>query len=237
MPGSPPIDGEALRRDLEWIGDYNGRLWGRLEEYWQAESEHVQVMGDAHVGTFLLSRAYQCLFLETVGLLNRLGPSASRGVSVPFYTRNFVPRLVHQFRQSCGADLLATHGYPLQAMANLRNLADDLLLTSAAMQRLTNFFELEGYDPKDAPDLVRAKKRRKETERNLWPILTGSKSGLSPEAVKNLRLWNDMFDLEVHGARLSYTTVVSWIQGKAPLDVYPHYNQSAAVMFINAYAK
>ena len=226
------IDPDAFQRDLEAVAEFNGVPFGRVECYWQAESEHVHEMRSQNSGTLLLFRALQSLFLETVELFNAFSTCGSGGPELTFYTR-FVPRLVHTFQQLCASELAATHGYPMPAYTILRNTFDHLILISAAMQSLTDFFKIEGSDPHLRLSLNEARKLRVATERDVRKKMTGKESGLSENTITKLRLWDALFDFEVHGAKLSFATAIGWVQGNAPLHVYPKYQVDAVSMYSN----
>jgi len=229
---SQPLEPGAFTRDVESVADFEGTPFGRLELYWEAESRHVEEMRYWQAGPIMVARASLCLYLETVEHLNRGADAVPPDTKLTFYSR-FVPKLLTCFHQLCGADLLATHGYPLQAYAQLRNTFEHLLLISAAMQGLSDFFQLEGYDISEPYDVQKARKKRLKCQREVREAMAGSKSGLSPKSIEDLRLWIDLFNLEVHGSKLSFTAAIGWIQGNEPLTVYPKYQQLPATMYGN----
>ena len=129
------VDKVAFKRDLESIIDAQ-----RLRDYQESVSRHVERMRSEKLSTFLLIEAFQSLFLETYGLLGTLWTPACAELQLPFYKRDFVPRTVHTFQQLCATALAASHGYPLPAYTILRNTFDQLVLISAVMQGITDFF-------------------------------------------------------------------------------------------------
>jgi hypothetical protein len=227
------VDRDAFWRDINTIASDNGVPFGRLQPYWQAESDHVQMMRSNNAGTLGVARAFQCLFLESVELLNVSSMQPHTMPQLTFYKRNFVPHMVTVFQQLCASDLMATHGYPLFAFAMLRNTYDHLVLIAAAMHQITDFFKIEGSIPGKTPFDRDSRTVRKKTEQGVRRKMTGQDSGMSAETIKNLKLWNDIFDSEVHGARFSHSIALGWIQGKERLPVHPEYRVQFAALYGN----
>jgi len=226
------IDPEAFQKDLESISNCHGIPFGRLEEYWQAETDHVYSMRSSNAGTLLLIRAFQSMFLEAVELTNVNSIQSTASPSLPFFTR-FLPKFVHVFHQLCASELAATHGYPLPAYTILRNVFDQLVLLAASMLRLTDLNKADGYDPNIEYSPNSAKTLGIKNERAVRRKMLGKESGLSNETVNHLKIWDALFDFEVHGARLSLTTAIDWINGNGALQVYPHYNSSSVTTYSN----
>jgi len=101
------------------------------------------------------------------------------------------------------------------------------------MHGLSDFFKLEGYEIDKPYDMNEARKLRLKEEKAVREQMIGKKSGLSENTLHNLKLWNDLFDLEVHGSKFSLGTAMGWIQGNEPLPVYPEYNAMTSTMFAN----
>jgi hypothetical protein len=76
----------------------------------------------------------------------------------------FVPRLAHGFQSLCGAERVAICGYPYHAYTLLRNTFDSVALTSAALQKIADFYSIEGVTPGKPLEVVAVKKLRKHTE-------------------------------------------------------------------------
>jgi len=224
------IDPEAFQRDLETVAMYDGELLGRVNRYWHSELEYVNDIRQHFFGTLLLFHSFQSLFLETVALLNQ---QQECKFPLPFYMR-FVPKLVHTFHQLCASELIATHGYPMPAYTLLRNTFDQIILISAALQGITDFFKIEGSNPPHSFSMSESKKIRKQNEYQIRRMMTGSTSGLSKETIERIKLWDSLFDLETHGAHLSLGLEMNWIQGReAALHVHPKFNTQPAAMYIN----
>lgn len=154
-------DKEAFLRDIESISEYNGIPFCRLEMYWESESKHLQIMRSQNGEALMLFRAFQCHFLEVPELLKTMWTSTCSQIILPFYKRNFIPNLLSAFRQLCASELAATHGYPMPAYTILRNVFDQLILISAAMQGITDFYKIEGCQLKKQLTEKESKKLRK----------------------------------------------------------------------------
>lgn len=226
------IDPEAFRRDLEAVADEDGVPFGRLKRYRHSECRHIQEMQSQNLGTLLLFRAFQSLFLETPELINTMWTSECAQAQLTFYTR-FVPKLLNAFHHLSASELAARHGYPLPAYTILRNAFDHLVLISAAMQGITDFYKIEGSAQGNNLPARDARKLRVDIERYVRRMMTGAESGLTENSIEKLQLWDDLFDLEVHGANLSFSTAIGWIQGNEPLHIHPEYQPVAVSLYAN----
>ncbi|MBA2350917.1 MAG: hypothetical protein H0V78_03740 [Burkholderiales bacterium] len=143
-------------------------LFDEEEKYGQAILQYK--------GYLALSDAFKCFFLESVELLNtECRPKVKTPLS-EFYPL-FVPRLAHSFQSLCGAERVAIRGYPYHGYALLRNLFDNLVLTSAALQKITDFYSIEGIHPAKPFDPNAFRKLRKATEFAVRQKMTGDQSG------------------------------------------------------------
>jgi len=187
-------------------------------------------------GYLALSDAFKCVFLETIELLNtacwsKLTSPLSENYAI------FIPRLSHSFLSLCGAERAAILGYPLLAYTSLRNIFDNVVLTSAAVQKFTDFYAIEGIDPKQPIDPKKILRVRKNTEFGVREIMTGKRSGLSNVCIDELAKWDALFDYETHGARLSLISTKDWMTGKAPLPALPRYRKQEFALFVNRYCE
>lgn len=220
---------------LEAISEYKGTPYGRAHLVFEAEDEYAAAILK-YQGYLALSDAFKCCFLETVELINtECGPKVKQQLSEHY--ASFVPRVSQSFRSICGAERLATRGYPYQAYTLLRNIFDNAVLTSAALQKITDFYSIEGVTPNQDFDPIEAKKLRKKTEFAMRKVMTGHKSGLTASTITELEQWDALFDLETHGARLSATTAMNWMKGQGGLPVLPKFDESAFAMFMNRYTE
>lgn len=200
------------------------------------EEQKYNSLAHQYSGHFALSNAFQCFFLETIELVNtHCIPKISAPIS-DFYGF-FVPRMMHAFHSLCGTERVATSGYPLLAYTVLRNVFDNLILFSAALQKFTDFYSIEGLMPGIPPNVGSVKRLRKQTEQTVRLKMTGIQSDLKSETRDALEKWDMMFDWEVHGARLSLVRAQEWLKGTGPLSVTPRFVEKEFGLFMNRYCE
>lgn len=230
---------EEFVKRLDAISESEGIPYRRVHFLLRQEQKYKEAVLP-YKGYFALSNAFKCFFLETVERIN----TDSRGkITAPiseFYAM-FVPRMAHGFQSLCGAERVATWGYPFHAYTLLRNTFDTLVLTSASLQKITDFYSLEGVEhekPSGQPlDIIAIQKRRKNTEHEVRRKMTGRQSNLTSETLDALNKWDMLFDFEVHGARLSLGETQGWMQGTEPLPVTPQFKEIPFGMFMNRYCE
>ncbi|MBS0251583.1 MAG: hypothetical protein JSR78_11040, partial [Proteobacteria bacterium] len=149
----------------------------------------------------------------------------------------FVPRLAQCFRTLCGAERISLRGYPYEGYTLLRNAFDSLVLLSAALQGVADFYSVEGLHPNGSFDPIKTKKLRKATERNVAKMMTGEESNLSTSARSEFAKLNDMYDWETHGGRLSLTQAIDWMKGQSSLSVVPEFSEKSVALFFNRYSE
>jgi hypothetical protein len=226
---------EDFVKRLDSISENDGIPYGRAHLLFDEEQKHQEAILQFK-GYLALSDAFKCFFLETVELINTdCRPRVTAPLS-EFYAI-FVPRLAHNFQSLCGAERVAICGYPYHAYTLLRNIFDNLTLTSAALQKLTDFYSIEGVEPGKTVDIAAVKKLRKNTEHSVRRKMTGSESGLTQQTLDELTKWDALFDFEVHGARLSLAATQGWMKGVEPLPVLPRFEAMQFAMFMNRYCE
>ena len=226
---------DEFQRQLEIVSTYNGVPFGRVQLLFQEEEKHEVAMLQFH-GHMALSDAFKCVFLEATELLNTVSRPKIKRPLTEFYGL-YSARVAHNFQSLCGAERVAIRGYPLLAYTSLRNVFDNLLLSSAAMQRLTDFYAIEGLERDEPFDRVKAAKLRKTTEFSVRRHMTGQQSGLSADVIDELKKWDALFDIETHGARLSLSGALGWLKGTEPLPVLPRFNEQHLAVFMNRYSE
>jgi len=229
------ISPEEFIKRLESISDYMGSAYGRVRLLFEEEEKHEQAILQ-YKGYRALSDAFKCFFLETVELANtECRPKIKTRLS-EFYGL-FIPRLAHNFQSLCGAERVALRGYPLHGYTLLRNTFDNIVLTSAALQKFTDFYSVEGITPGKPVVFDAIRKLRKTTEFAVRLKMTGKQSGLSQETREELAKWDSLFDYETHGARLSFAQTQGWLKGAEPLPILPKHSERASAIFINRYCE
>jgi hypothetical protein len=225
---------------LEKMSFNNGVAYGRAYQFFHKEEEYAKNVADSFNGYITLTDSFKCLFLESFELINQEAIGKTIEPLSEFYGL-FIAKLIQNFQSLFAAERTAIRGYPLQAYTLLRNIYDNLLLTSAALQGITDFYAIEGVDPKKPLDwnssaiskTIRNQRKKVETDVSLQMV--GLKSGLSDSTISELRQWDEMFNYEVHGARLSLSTTTGWIKGTEPLHLIPSFNSKQFTLFVCRY--
>lgn len=162
MSNLSPADFEKrLQGITEQCGD------GTLGMLYRAEAAYMNGVKQKLSGFVALSHAFAATSLDT---FQRLSAEAVGKVKTPL--SEHYPLLLPRLLQACtvvrASFVTASNGYPMQAYTSLRNTFDDNVMTSAAVQKLTTFYDIEGLDltqqPMEgqAPDMKAVGARRKK---------------------------------------------------------------------------
>jgi len=143
------------------------------------------------------------------------------------------------FRAFRAAESLATRGYPLDAYALLRNVAEKAICIGAVADGITSFPKLAGTEgmPRDQKwspeDVKRIRKARKKEERRIQSSMYGANSCLSAETIHELRHWDDMFDRQVHGSTFSmFGEIGRWMfEAGKPFSLGPVHDDDGSAMY------
>ncbi len=227
---------EEFRAALKAISFHEGVPFGRLEALDMREAQHRRDVSGQLGGYLDLSGAFKCFFIETVDLVNTDVQAKWKGQVAEFYPF-LIARMAHSFRSLRGAECAAISGYPFSAFTILRNIFDDLVLTSAVLQKHTDLNSILGIVPGQQFEESVAKKRAVREEFRVRELMTGAKSGLSEETRDELMKLNKLFDFEVHGARLSLAAVGDWIRGTKPIPIVPMFDPKHFAVFMNRYVE
>jgi hypothetical protein len=209
--------GEMQKR-LDAISNDNGIPYGRVHELFDAEKAYG-LKAIKFQGYLSLSDAFKSLFLETAELFNsHIAPRIKAPLSE--YHAMFFPRLFYAWQSLCGFERLALHGYPLQAYSGIRNIFDTVQALSAALQGFVDFYAIEGLVSGQTFDVAQMKKLRRRTEQEVSLLMSGSKSGLSQATIDELAVWDNLFNYEVHGGRLSLANAQGFMMGQERLPTF-----------------
>ena len=226
---------ENFIKRLNDISKYDGMPYGRVNLLIEEEEKHAQAILQ-YEGYLALSNSFKCFVLETIELLNKeCFTKLTTPMSEPYAV--FIPRLTHSFLSLCGSEKASINGYPYQGYTQLRNVFDDMVLISAALQNITDIYSIEGIEPGKPIDPSAMKKMRIGTEFEVRRKMTGTKSGLSQQTINELSKLDALFDYETHGARLSLAQSMKWMKGLASLPILPKFNKSAFTMFLNRFCE
>ncbi len=217
---------------------YEGKPYARVFMIHESEAKYGMAAAKFS-GHLSLSDGFKACFLEAVELLNTHCRPLLKTPLSEFYPQ-LLPRLVNAWHTLCGAERAALSGYPRPAFTTLRNVFDDNVLTSAALQKVTDFYRIEGIDPNDKSgkiDPIAIKKARMDNEYEVRRVMTGWKSGLHPTVVEELIKLDQLYDLEVHGGRLSLTDATGFMKGTEPLRIVPAFSEGSWALFMNRFAE
>jgi len=204
---------EEFVKRLQKISESDGSPYGRLRLITEEEKKYNSSVLQ-YTGHFALSNAFKCFFLETVELIGAYcRPRVT--APVPEFYGLFVPRMVHAFHSLWGTERVAINGYPLLAYTVLRNVFDNLILASASLQKVADFYRVEGIERGKPLNIKSMKTLRKRTEHEVRLKMTGKLSELTQKTRDELEKWDMMFDWEVHGARFSLIRAQEWLKGTA----------------------
>lgn len=229
---------EEFQKRLKDAFEYDGKPFGRVFMIHESEGEYA-LEAAKFSGHLSLSDGFKACFLEAVELLNTHCRPLVKTPLSEFYPQ-LLPRLVNGWHTLCGAERAALSGYPRPAFTTLRNVFDDNVLTSAALQKITDFYKIEGIDPQDKSgkiDPIAIKKARMDNEYAVRKVMTGWKSGLQPAVIEELINLDQLYDMEVHGGRLSLTDAVGFMKGKEPLTIVPKFGRGSWALFMNRYTE
>ncbi len=224
---------EDFVKQLDAISENDGMLYGRARLLSDAEQRHQRAILQYTV-YLALSDAFKCFFLETVELIN---PASRKNMTEPLSELHeiFVTRLIYSFKSLCGADRVAICGYPYQAYTLLQDVFNDLVLSSAALQKVTDFYSVDGVTPGKPVDIAQVRELRKRTEFDICQKMTGKESGLTQQTQDELSNWDALFHSEVHGVHLSLAATLGFMKGTELQPALPRFDAEQFAMFVNLY--
>jgi hypothetical protein len=214
----------------------NGLVGGHLRIVHEAENKVGDYLVSVFRGQDALLCSFQSFFIETLTLAN--GDIKARGwlKSAPNYTVTLAA-FFNLFRRFRACEVLDIKGYPLDGYALMRDIKDRALLISGVARNLTTFPKILGapaapsIDGKDYSK--QATRNRKENEHRVMHAMTGKTSGLPEHVQDDLKRWDDMFHLEMHGGTLSLTQELKELGSGRALQIGPSIVQDAYIMYIN----
>jgi hypothetical protein len=227
------MTGEEFQNKLDASFVYKGLNYGRVHLIHETQDAYSQEVIQFS-GHFALSDSFKSVFLEAVELMNSYCRPLVKTPLSEYYPQ-FLPRLTNAFHTLCGAECAAIRGYPRPAFTTLRNVFDDVVLVSAALQKITDLYKIEGIDPNGQFEPTVVKKSRKDEEFRVRKLMTGKDSGLSADVISELAQLNDLYDYEVHGGRLSLTDAMGFMKGTEPLQVMPKFVPKTFAIFMNRF--
>jgi hypothetical protein len=142
------------------------------------------------------------------------------------------------FRSYRACENLLFKGYPFDGYALLRDLKDRAIFMCAISHNISSFSRLYGYDAKmelkTPEDLKKLKDKCMKEENRILNKIIRKESGLPPDVLSELGKWEKLFNHEVHGSKLSFSSELhSWVSEKNPPSIGPLPNINSLGMYMN----
>lgn len=236
------MDVGEWQKNLEENFSDNGVFGGRILS---PIIEQEQICGAYFIQNFHGHRVLADSFLDFFAITLRFageGHSRHGWPEHPYYPICLV-EFITQFRGMRAAELLSVNGYPLDGYALQRNLKDQAVSLGAIVGGISSFPALYGLKestttPRTKNDQRAALNRRKDEEKRIFSQMIGKNSGMDPAQLEALTQWNELFHMQVHGARLSaMREISSWIQDKKDFAVGPRMDDDSFAMYMNRFTE
>ncbi len=202
----------------------NDLVGGNLSEVFAAEKASEQCILQNYHPLSVVIDSFQSLYIEALKKAFEWIAGNGWPTGCEHYAPVFFDYLT-AFRRFRACMILFYGGYPLDAYAHLRDLKDRAILLAGIAHNITTFARVWGFDGTgDENPLVwqQMKNDRKEEEKKVFRRIIGKESGLPAPITQKLAKWQDMFNTEMHGGRLTWTTELSaWVRGEKPLSIGP----------------
>lgn len=220
---------------------HDGTVGANLHPVIDAENAYGYHFVSTYHGQNYLIESFQSFFFES---LERARSKVYEN-GWPDDQPNYAPVLIYfvtMFRSYRACENLFLKGYPYDGYALLRDLKDRAIFLSAIAQGITNFQAIMGYPDKDAEITDDAMKRllsdKKKEEIRVLNLMIRGGSGLPPEVIEELGKWEQLFNAEVHGSRMSYFDELGpLIKGEREFTVSPVIEEMSMAMYMNRSAE
>jgi len=179
-------------------------------------------------GYVVLTNSFQSLFHSSLAACLEQYHTTSSTSTAPYQPAFFLDCLA-LFRSCRSTESLLYRGYPLDAYALLRDVADRAIFLGAWAVGLSSYQALNatsalqegaGLDRDEIRDRIR--RAREQEQGKLLRLMMGAESGLDPDTIVWLRRWRSLFNLQVHGSRLTTASDFSrWVRRREPLSLGP----------------
>jgi hypothetical protein len=214
----------------------NGIIGGKLVDIIKQERECGNYVIQKYHGQRVLIDSFFSFFIETLEKAIEIVQSNGWPENKPYYGPYFLYYLT-LFRSFRAAENLFTIGYPLDGYALLRDIKDRTIFIAAIAQDLTSLPKILGIRDKQSMNketYKKIKKERKEEEFKVLNKMIRKDSGLDQDVINELHFWEQFFNEEVHGSKLSYfSDGGEWIMGKRQLSIGPVPVERANAMYMN----
>jgi hypothetical protein len=234
------VDVAEWQKRLTDTFSQRGVVGGALIEVLKAESAYYSFVTDKFHGHLVIMDSFGAFSIETLRLAETQYRVAyvQQNKRYKWYSRLLIDYVMN-FKRVRATENLLLCGYPTTGYALLRDLKDQTVFISGITRGDTTVERLDGlHAVRDKPitdtNMNLIHKAREREENQVLDKTIRKKSGLDPNHQAKLKKWEQMFNLEVHGSRLSYAKeALPWAQGKAPLPILPRAHEEGAVMYLN----
>jgi hypothetical protein len=214
----------------------NGVVGGHLQIVYDAEDRVTDYLIKTLRGQDALLCSFQSFFIETLTLAKEDINARGWLKHAPNYSVALAAFFV-LFRRFRACEILYAKGYPLDAYALMRDVKDRAFLFAGVAHNITTFGKILGLPAKQPTNSATYSKEttqnRKNNEHRVMRAMTGKTSGLSQDVQDDLKLWDDMFHLEMHGGTFSLIQEVTQLHERNALQIGPSVVQEAYLIYVN----
>lgn len=228
---------------LERTFQQDGLVGGHLVPVLRAERKCGNFVESTFHGHLVLADCFQAFFVDTLQLAESKFRASPLFSTLRWYAYLLLVELSN-FRTIRAAEILFRHGRGGQGYGLLRDLKDRAILLGAVGNSFTTLSETTGLDgnanvsDEFSARTARVKTRRKRVEEAIRAKMIGPQSGLSQETIKQVQKWDEMFHLEVHGARVtSVFEDQDWMTKGGLLPILPTPNLDTLAMYMNRFSE
>jgi hypothetical protein len=213
----------------------NGVVGGHLSDVLDRE----RAVGEQVVSTFrgqnTLIDSFQSFFIETLHLALQRVLECSWPSSPSNYPLAFAYFRI-LFRRYRACEVLFYKGYPLDGYSLLRDIKDRTFLLAGVAHNMTTFPDIMGELPplSDKREWKKKSTRaRKDAENRISRRLLGVDSGLPPDILAEIGLWDELFHEEVHGGKLSLVHELQYLTSGVAMPIGPTLHEQAFAVYMN----
>jgi hypothetical protein len=234
------LSGDEWMARLETTFEPEGTVSTEIADLAASEgSVGEKILYKNHRGHLLLMHSFLSFFIETLNCAARLIRERGwpEGAHYPVTLVQF-HSLFQRFRAT---EILFESGYPLDAMAHIRDVKDRAFLLCAIAKNRLTFMEAFGAKeglPLDENYGDVTRNSRMKVSRRISQEFIGKSSGLSREDQDQLERWDNIFHLEVHNGFLSFALQLQPLmdEGRVP-EIGPTFNTHQYYAFTNRTAE
>lgn len=230
------------QRRLEDAFTKDGIVGGGLLPVLEGERKCRKFVVSKFHGQMVLGDSFQAFFIDTLQLAESKYRASPLFRTLQWYAYLLLLQLAN-FRTLRAAEILFVNGRPGQGYGLLRDLKDRALLLGAVGNGFTTLVASSGAGAvAGAKDYLSgakdSKNKRKRAEAEAFAKMIGSKSKLSATACSDLQIWEELFHLEVHGARVtSICEDEEWTRRGGLLHIIPTPNADTLALYMNRFCE